>query len=82
MIIFRYRAPGLPCVLEYLQNTAVCASPLRYIRCKQSAWYRGCKLLRATPPPSSMTHLSPPLCIKATDTETAHLGKAQCATGS
>ena len=23
MIIFRYRAPGLPCVLEYLQNTAI-----------------------------------------------------------
>ena len=38
----------------------MCASPLRYIHCKQSAWYRGCKLLRATPPPSSLTRLAPP----------------------
>ena len=42
MIIFRYRAPGLPCVLEYLQNTAKGCVRLAigYIHCKQSAWYR------------------------------------------
>ena len=71
-------------VLECLQNTAkgCVASPLRYIHCKESAWYRGSMLLRATPP----TLLDPPflllICIKATDTETVRLGKAQCATGS
>ena len=62
MILFRYRAPGLPCVLEYLQNTAKGCVRLAigYIHCKQSAWFRGCKLLRATPPPSSLTRLAPP----------------------
>ena len=51
MIIFRYRAPGLPCVLVYLQNTAKgCVRlAIAYIHSKQSAWYRGCKLFRATP---------------------------------
>ena len=48
--------------------------PLRYIHRKQSAWYCGYKLLRATPPPPSLTCLDTP-------TETARLGEAQCATG-
>ncbi|CAL8336564.1 unnamed protein product [Boreogadus saida] len=49
-------------VVEYLQNTAKgCVRlAMRYIHCKQSAWYRGSKLLRATPPPSSLTRPSPP----------------------
>ena len=54
------RAPGLPpeypdCSRIFTEHGAhsnvggvtVCAAPLRYIHCKQSAWYRGLKLLRA-----------------------------------
>ena len=59
MILFRYRAPGLLPEQESRPKGCV-RTPLRYIHCKQSAWFRGKKLLRATPPPSPLSRLSPP----------------------
>ena len=95
MMLFRYRALGLPpehpdCSKIFTEHGQKLGAPphdiMISIHCdtstvNTSTWYRGRKLLRATPPTSSLTRLSFLSCIKATDTETARLGKAQCSTG-
>ena len=81
MIIFRYRAPGLPNIYRTWPK-AVCALPLGYIHCKQHMvpWPQAAQVHTPT------LVLDPPIdlliCIKVTDTETALLGKAQYATGT
>ena len=73
MIIFRYRAPGLPCVLEYLQNTAKgCVRLAIAIH----------PLLTERMVPSLAAQGHTPTLLLDTPTETAYLGEAQCATGA
>ena len=88
MILFRYRAPGLPpehpeCSRIFTEHGQRLYAPRH---CDTSTVNRAhgtlaesCSGPHPHPPPLPASLL---ICIKATDTETARLGEAQCATGS
>ena len=64
MILLRFRAPGLPpehpeCSRILTEHGQKLSAPRHCdtSTVNTSAWYRGRKLLKATPPPSTLTRL-------------------------